>query len=307
MAGHLGAAVVAGYFVGEELPELDGKVYAAIEGNLDQIVRGDEAIWYNVDQTGIAISELFETFPDESIPDETIQSTRIASIATALSANIDTLRQSGHNVIFSSIAIRALHDHSMFATNGIVHGIVQLIARFNDAGPGRGYYGKERGWILGNDVKLDDENDFPAYRDQQDMVEVVIEELVQSAAIRRQGYGGLFHLINHAAALTELTRFGFDELAGRGMAAHHNHVRLWRSLPDVEKELGPLVPAIHDPRTPEYWLEKDSNQWSAHSDASHQDNLRVPDIAAFYSVRGDQKAGRRAVSLFDGLAFDESL
>ena len=31
MAGHLGAAVVAGYFVGEELPELDDRVYAGIE------------------------------------------------------------------------------------------------------------------------------------------------------------------------------------------------------------------------------------------------------------------------------------
>ena len=31
MAGHLGAAVVAGYFVGEELPELDERVYSAFD------------------------------------------------------------------------------------------------------------------------------------------------------------------------------------------------------------------------------------------------------------------------------------
>ena len=31
MAGHLGAAVVAGYFIGEEQPDLDHEVSAAIE------------------------------------------------------------------------------------------------------------------------------------------------------------------------------------------------------------------------------------------------------------------------------------
>jgi len=269
MTGHLGAAVVAGYFVGEELPDLDQQVSTAIEQDLDRIMRGEEALWYDAEKEGIRIPELFEPLPDEPSPnepfsDETVRQMKIAAIATKLDANIGKMRQSGHNVIFSAIAIRALHEHSRYATDTIIAGIGKLIARFDGEGPGRGYYGKKRGWILGNDVTLGDETDFPAYRNQQDLADTVIDELIHSAPLRRRGFGGLFHLINHAAALTELSRFGYQELAHRGLAAHHHHVRLWRSLPDVEEEFGPLKSAKHDPRTPEYWQGKSSSQWSAH-------------------------------------------
>ena len=95
------------------------------------------------------------------------------------------------------------------------------------------------------------------------MAEAAIDELIRSASMRRQGFGGLFHIINHAAALTELSLFGYRDLAQRGLAAHRQHVRLWRSLPDVENELGPLKRAPHDPRTPEYWSDNSQSQWSA--------------------------------------------
>ena len=72
----------------------------------------------------------------------------------------------------------------------------------------------------------------------------------------------MFHLINHAAALVDLSTFGYKDLARQGFAAHRNHVRLLRSLPEVEDELGAVVPAGHDPHTPEYWttgpLKRDS-------------------------------------------------
>ena len=260
MAGHLGAAVVTGYFVGEELPDLDAKVYTAVERDLNRIMQGDETLWFDAEKAGITIPELFAPFAAESAAED-----RIATIATALDANIDKMRQSGHNVIFSSIAIRALHDHPAYATPSIIAGIEKLITGFNNASPGRGYYGAERGWIAGEEVTLGDDTDFPPYEDQQAMAEVVVDELIRSAALRRQGFGGLFHIINHAVALTELSRFGYGDLARRALAAHHHHVRLWRSLPDVEDELGPLKFAEHDPRTPEYWRSNaPSSQWSAH-------------------------------------------
>ncbi len=273
MAGHLGAAVVAGYFIGEELTELDERVYSAIEKELDRIEQGDEAIWYNAEEEGITVPGLFEAFPEK--PTEQAD---VSPIATALRDNIDQMRQAGHNVIFCSIAVRALKDHSEFATSEIVGGIEKLIARFNDTGPGRGYYGKDQGWIKGDEVNLDDDTSFPAYRDQEEMAEVVIDELIQSASKRRQGFGGLFHVINHAAALTELSRYGHKALAQRGLKAHHQHMRLWRSLPDVEQELGKLKSAKYDPRTPDYWKEGDSTQWSAH--LTH----RVKTIYGFYTL-----------------------
>jgi hypothetical protein len=95
------------------------------------------------------------------------------------------------------------------------------------------------------------------------MAETVMGELIRSASVRRQGFGGLFHIINHAAALIELSLFGYRELARRGLAAHHHHLQLWRSLPDVEAELGPLKKVDHDPRSAEYWSNRPPSQWSA--------------------------------------------
>ena len=47
MAGHLGAAVIAGYFFGEEHADLDEKVHRAIEQDLDHIIGGEESLWYS--------------------------------------------------------------------------------------------------------------------------------------------------------------------------------------------------------------------------------------------------------------------
>jgi len=51
-----------------------------------------------------------------------------------------------------------------------------------------------------------------------------------------------------------MDRLGYKELAKQALPAHHQHIRLWRSLPDVEGELGPVPKSEHDPRDPVYWL-----------------------------------------------------
>ncbi|MCA9245606.1 MAG: hypothetical protein KDA42_00795 [Planctomycetales bacterium] len=248
MAGHLGAAVAAGYLISEDQPDLPDEVYRGIEGELDRIIRGEEAIWYNAKKAGVTPTELFAAMPDENP-----QAKSIDSIAAALAENIGQTRQSGHNVIFAAIAIRALRDHPEYATPAIVAGIRKLTLGFNGAHPGRGYYGKEKQWLTGDKVKLPPDDDLAAYRDLPDMANTVIGDLINQGQIRRQGFGGLWHVINHAAALIELSRFGYRELARQGLPAQHHHVRLWRSLPDVEAELGPYTKADHDPREPAYW------------------------------------------------------
>lgn len=259
MAGHLGAAVIAGCFFLEQHPELDDSVHAAIVGELDRIIGGEESLWFDPTKAGITISELFEPFPGARP-----QSDGSAVLAQALAANIDETRQSGHNVIFTALAIKALADHPAYATPEIVAGIRALIAKFDGAIPGRGYYGAETGWITGDRVPLPAGDELPSYASEGDLVAAVMAELATSAAMRRQGFGGLVHIINHAAALVELSRYGYGELAHRGFAAHRQHILLWRSLPDLEDELGTLTPAAHDPRTPAYWRHGGApTPWSA--------------------------------------------
>ena len=84
-------------------------------------------------------------------------------------------------------------------------------------------------------------------------VEKAKEELIQTAGERRDGFGGIWHVINHAAALPELAVYGYLELATKGLPAHHQHMRLFRTLPNVADEFGDEIPTKDDPRTPEFW------------------------------------------------------
>jgi len=248
MAGHLGAALAAGYFFGEDHHGLDRRVHQAVEKELDRILRGEESIWFNPQKAGVTVAELFEPFPRQPSRKDAI-----ATIARALAGNLDKTRQSGHNVIFAALAVRALHDHPDRATPPVVDGIRKLIEGFDGAVPGRGYYGKKRGWIGGDRAPLAPEDRPGLYEGVQEMAEVVVGELIEKASVHRRGFGGLFHVINHAAGLAELWQYGYKDLARKGLAAHRHHVRLWRALPDLEEELGPVEPARHDPRTPAYW------------------------------------------------------
>jgi hypothetical protein len=250
MAGHLGAALVAGYAFGEDQGDLDAAVYRGVEGELDRILRGEEAIWFNPEKAGIRVPDLFLPLPEEPARKESI-----ATLAETLAANIARMRQSGHNVIFASLAIRALQDHPVYATPSLVGGIRKLIAGFHGAHPGRGYYGKDRGWLTGDRVSLREAATLRPYASVEEMAAVTVDELIATAAVHRQGFGGLWHLINHAAALAELARYGHRDLAGKGFAAHRQHVLLWRSLPDVSAELGPMKKAVRDPLTAAYWTE----------------------------------------------------
>ncbi|MDA0710385.1 MAG: hypothetical protein O3B73_09290 [bacterium] len=247
MAGHLGAAVVAGYFIGEQHPDLDERVYSGIKGELDRIICG-ESVFSPKKEASFPVAEMFELWPKEQ-PMENL----VDGIAEALATNIDQTRESGHNVIFAAIAIRALKDHSDLATPSVTEGIAKLIAGFNGAKPGSGYFGKELGRIDGRQISLPNDRDFPPYATLQEMACVVIDELIQHANTRRDGFGGLWHIINHAAALAELSAYGYRELATMGLAAHHQHLRLFRAVPDMTDELGVDAPADHDPRTSAFW------------------------------------------------------
>ena len=247
MAGHLGAAIVAGYLIAENHPNLDEKVCAGIKAELDRIICG-ESVFSPGENAAISVREIFTPLP-KAPPKENL----IDGIADALTRNIDQTRQSGHNVIFAAIAIRALKRHTEFATPAITDGIRKLIAGFNGVTPGTAYYGKEKDRIDGRKITLPEDDTFPPYTDLQTMATTVLDTLIQHASERRQGFGGLWHVINHAAALSELAQYGYRELAITGLTAHHQHLQLWKTLPNVADELGAETPTKHDPRLPVYW------------------------------------------------------
>lgn len=250
MAGHLGASLIAGYFVAVHRPNLDHIVYKGIEADLERVVRGESVFGKRMSKKSrLADPELFEPFPKQK-PDENL----IGSIAEELEKGIDKPRQSGHNVIFGSLAIRALNERPELATPAVIDGIIKLMALFSNATPGSGYYGKEKGRIHGDKITLADDDGIPEYNDIEGMAIAVLNEMIdQKPEIHRIGYGSLVHIINHAAAITDLADSGYVELVPRAVRSHHQHLRLWRSLPNVADEKGPLQVSKFTPHVAEYW------------------------------------------------------
>lgn len=254
MAGHLGASLIAGYYVGLQRPKLDAEVCRGIQGDLERVIGGESVFGKKMSRKSTLVdSELFEAFPKQRA-DETL----IDGIAERLANSVDQPRQSGHNVIFASLAIRALKDHPEYATPAVVDGIRKLLALFENEHPGSGYYGKAKGRIQGHKILLPDDVGKPQYDDIEGMVVAVLDETInQDPTIHRSGYGGLVHIINHAAAITDLTVYGYSELASRAIQSHRKHLRLWQNLPNVADEMGPLKVSKFTPHSPAYWTSGD--------------------------------------------------
>ncbi len=252
MTGHLGASVIAGYFVGEQRPDLDEEVYKGIEDDLARVMRGESVFgtkrYKNAKMTD---PELFAPFPKEK-PDESL----IDGIAEALDQSLGKPRESGHNVIFASIAIRALKEHPELATPSVVEGIRKLMNKFRNSHPGSGYYGKGKGRIHGHKITLPEDDGIPPYEGMAGMALAVMNELInQSPEVHRQGYGSLVHVNNHAASIVDLANYGYAELVPKALKSHHHHLRLWKNLPNVVEELGPKKVSKHTPHDPAYWTE----------------------------------------------------
>jgi hypothetical protein len=88
--------------------------------------------------------------------------------------------------------------------------------------------------------------------------------LIRHAARRREGFGGLWHLINHSAALAELARHGYRELAIKGLPAFREHFRLFKTLPDVSEEKGAETSTADAPLTPDFWIPERIRRERAH-------------------------------------------
>lgn len=254
MAGHLGASLIAGYYVGKQRPDLNAQVGRGIEGDLARVIAGESVFGRKMSKKSrLADAELFEPFPNQNA-----DATLIDGIAEALAKSIDKPRQSGHNVIFASLAIRALKEHPEYAKPNVIDGIVRLLNLFKNQTPGSGYYGKNKGRIHGNKIALPDDDDTPEYDDIQGMASAIFDEAVRlTPANHRSGYGGPVHLINHAAAIADLADCGYAELALRAVRSHRQHLRLWRNLPNVADEKGPLPVSKFTPHSPAYWTSGD--------------------------------------------------
>ena len=268
--GHYGAAAICAALLWDE-HAMHGRAAAAMREQVDRMI----AEW----------SDLFVPWPDEPA-----QPAPVACIAERTAESITELRQSGHNVIFGALALRALHEAPHLARPSIVDGICRLLDTFRDGPPGQGWYGGE-GWR--NDVRVDPAPDIPPYDGSQAVTDAVMNVLARYDRVRRNGYGGEVHVLTHAAALVELDELGYGDLARQGYVAHRVHIALRRTLPypaPVKREF--QTPAPDDPLSAAYWESEAAprNHWAW----GH--NLKM--LYAFYHLLPrvqDQATRRRGV------------
>ena len=247
MSGHPPAAVIAAAFFCQE-NELPPDVQKEVQQVVDLMVSGTDSIWYKQNNQPVTNEALFR-YHATGTPDEEL----IPRVANALTGSLAACRDSGHNTIFASLALKALHTSPEFALPPIINGIVKLLKDFEDRGPGYAHVPGQDDLVDPRELPVPEDLDLPVYRSTADMISAVCDH-VKPQHFTARGLGGPIHVIDHAVALLDLEALGYSDLVRDGLGAHHQHLKMWLSLPPFPvDENTPRAFSSHDPRSKAYW------------------------------------------------------
>ena len=247
MSGHPPAAVIAAAFFCQE-NELSPDVQNEIQRIVDRLVSGSDSIWYKQNGQPVTNEALF-TFRATGTPDEK----QIARIAHALEGSIADCRDSGHNTIFASLALKALHTAPEIALPSIIDGIVKLLQDFEGRGPGYAHVPGQDRLVDPRELPVPEDLDLPEYTSTADMISVVCSH-VKPRHFTARGLGGPIHVIDHAVGLLDLEALGYSALVRQGLGAHYQHLKDVVELPPFPvDENTSRAPNLLDPRSKDYW------------------------------------------------------
>jgi hypothetical protein len=223
--GHRGAAILSAYFLCSDTEMEDGAI---------DIVWGlVEKEWFH--------SPLCAPFPDER-PDPALA----GRIAECLRSNIDGLRQAGHNVIFPSLALKALQRLPQAATPSRVDGICKLVESFT----------------IVDDLRLDAGDDIRPLGSAPAASEFILSELPKSVSVfegRGQGWSG--HLLTYGAAILDLREIGYTDLAEAAEHAFRIYIKRIRLGPLDTDGKWPEHPASDDlPNERRFWQRRSTRE-----------------------------------------------
>ena len=230
MEGHYGPAVIAAYYFCRE-NDLDKKTEKAVQKQIDQLISKFEPYFI-------------------SLPAEDPETGAISHIIQALDVNVHELRAIGHNVIFATLAIKALQDTQRLAIHLAIKGICTLIEGLDQASRGGPFPGWPSSEI--STATVNPEDQFPAYDDEEAIIHFTFDALLKIKTICTGMHEGTIgHLLTHADALNELSRLGYPVSAKKGYLSHQIYVKLaTRSfVPDEWGGIPRKNPAQYDPLT----------------------------------------------------------
>ncbi|HLK56663.1 MAG TPA: hypothetical protein VKU00_08870 [Chthonomonadaceae bacterium] len=229
--GHTAAAVMASAFFCRE-QKLDNRTQKEI---------------LTLIETRLLKSSIYAPRPEEKVDPELI-----GALVKDLDAGIDTLRQSGHNIIFTNICLKALREVPEAATPERMEGLRKMVQSFGNR--------------KGAGSPLDHKETFVDLRDETKFIHFVFEEYLKAMDLYRNGkgyHGFAGHLLTAGHALVELRRMGYRETADKGVEAYWQFVQQARDGADLGGEKVGSAP-VHAP-TPlirDYWLVQEERQTS---------------------------------------------
>lgn len=228
--GHFGCAVIATYFLCHE-NALDDSTVDGLKVELDKMIESHDQLFAPISIT-------------------TSQPEILDEIPQALEGNISRLHPGGHNVIYATLALKALKHMPEMINHDVVAGIRRLIEAFNEIPDQKDIQGVD---VSGLTASSDDT--IPAYSSAESIAEFTFSEILKFEEMYYEIQGVVGHLVTHAQSLIELSRLGYPELAEMGHDAHKIHARRVRLFHDRfdKNKWTPVHPVHHDPLKPSFW------------------------------------------------------
>ena len=236
-SGHFGGAVISGHFLLNEFA-LEPAVARLIEAKLDEIVDTFPAFFPTARPTP-------GTDPRVAEPE---------AILEQLEPALGRVANSGHAVIYASLALRAMRLDTSLQTESSCRNIADLVAAASQHDPNR-YYGFDDP----SAVELPSEG-LPDAGSLDALTRAAIAECAvvypdEEIAGRKHFFNGeKIHGVTHAQALADLAVLGHGSLVAQGLASLRKQLYLSRQQPPEPKRTSPRTQLI--PTQPEFWRTK---------------------------------------------------
>lgn len=146
----------------------------------------------------------------------------VSGLVTDLDDGIDTLRASGHSIIFAAISLRALREVPEAATSARIKGLRRMVRSF---GTGAGSKAPAR-------VR----SSIPDIGDEKAFIRFVFEEYLRALDLYLDGnghHGFAGHVLTIGHALIELCRMNHPETARKGLDAYAQFIEEARAGADL--------------------------------------------------------------------------
>jgi hypothetical protein len=181
-----------------------------------------------------------------SRPEEPADPALADGLVKDLDDGIDSLRSSGHNIIFAAVSLKALREVPEAATPARVKGLRSMVRSFGTGKVPR--------------IPVKDEGSFSDLGDEKRFIRFIFEEYLSALDLYLDGkghHGFAGHVLTVGHALVELCRMGYPETAHKGLQAYGQFIQQARNGADVggRKVEGPPSRSPC-PLDRDYWIEQ---------------------------------------------------